>query len=159
MDFREFRSKQNSLTEKVEKVYSGKTVKDPPHVLVLRRTGIRIFPTGEKVALYTSNKLDMTFSVPYNTQGGSVVAVSEEVLVESNVRVMDQLQHIVDKNEMKEVRFRNGATTRVDTTTAKFVLQLHAQLTPDNQKKLSSMVNKTPENLAQVSAFAFKNLQ
>jgi hypothetical protein len=161
MKFSEFREKNRTLSEKISKS-SGKTVKDPPHVLILRRTGIRIFPTGEKVALYTTNKLDMTFSVPYNTmeKGIQNVSVNEELLSESsNQRVLYQLQKIVDDNEIKDVKFNNNSTTRVNVTTAKSILQLHSQLNPSNQIKLSKMLNTNPENLAQVSDFAFKNLK
>lgn len=38
---------------------------DPPFVLVLKRKSIRMFPSGLKVALYHSEKLNKFFSVPY----------------------------------------------------------------------------------------------
>lgn len=40
----------------------------PPAMLVLQRRGIREFPNGQKIALYTNQKYGLTFSVPY---GGS----------------------------------------------------------------------------------------
>ena len=38
---------------------------DPPMMLVLKRKGVRIFPDGQRVALYVHEKLGITFSVPY----------------------------------------------------------------------------------------------
>lgn len=37
-----------------------------PQMLILRRTGIRIFPDGRRVAVYTNSKLGLVFSVPYD---------------------------------------------------------------------------------------------
>ena len=61
MKFRDLRSKINE----------SKRLRDesiPAPMLVLRRRGIRIFPDGKHVALYTNDKYNLTFTVPY---GGS----------------------------------------------------------------------------------------
>lgn len=39
----------------------------PAPMLVLRRRGIRIFPDGRKVALYTNDKYNLVFTVPYGS--------------------------------------------------------------------------------------------
>lgn len=39
---------------------------DPPPVILLKRTGIRVFPNGQRVAVYVNQKLGLTFSVPYD---------------------------------------------------------------------------------------------
>lgn len=39
---------------------------DPPPVIMLKRSGVRIFPDGRRVAVYTNSKLDLVFSVPYD---------------------------------------------------------------------------------------------
>lgn len=41
----------------------------PPAVLLLKRQAIRQFPNGQRVALYTDNKLNLTFTVPYDATG------------------------------------------------------------------------------------------
>lgn len=46
---------------------------DPPPMLVLKRIGIRIFPDGRRVALYTDAKLGLTFSIPYDENFGSAI--------------------------------------------------------------------------------------
>lgn len=154
MLFEELRKKYETPYER-ESLSEG--LNDPPPVLVLRRTGVRDFPTGERVALYYNSKLKLTFSVPYGSKKG-VVSVGEERNLFEN-RVIQQLQKIVQKNEIRDVKFKNGAKTRVNVTTATNLLDLHNQMTPGNKEKLSQLINSSPESLAKASAFAFKNLQ
>ena len=154
MLFEELRKKYEAPYER-ESLSEG--LKDPPLVLVLRRTGVRDFPTGERVALYYNSKLKLTFSVPYGSKKG-VVSVGEERNLFEN-RVIQQLQKIAQSNEISDVKFKNGATTRVNVVTAKNVLDLHDQMNPGNKNKLSKLINASPASLAKVSAFAFKNLQ
>ena len=60
---------------------------DPPMILLLRRKAIRLFPNGERVALYHSDKLGLDVSIPYSTnkhdKGVSGTAVAEETFFES----------------------------------------------------------------------------
>ena len=147
------------LREKYKAPYNrelNEGLNDPPPVLVLKRTGIRDFPTGERVALYYNPKLKLTFSVPYGRK--SIANVTAEQYINEG-QVLRQLRTVVARNEMKDVVFDNGGTTKVTTTVAKNILDLHDQLNPVNQKKLSSMLSSTPENLNKVSEFAFKNLR
>ena len=152
IDFSQLREKYNAPYERVE---LDEGLRDPPPVLVLRRTGVRDFPSGERVALYYNAKLKLTFSVPYGATK-TVTAVTEEYIVE---QVLKQLETIVRNNEMRDVKFINGSTSRVDTTTAKYVLELYNQMTLGNQRTLSKMISSNPESLSKVSAFAFKNLK
>ena len=39
---------------------------DPPAVMVMRRMSIRLFPNGQKIALYKIDKLDRWITVPYS---------------------------------------------------------------------------------------------
>lgn len=38
----------------------------PAAMLVLRRRGMRIFPDGSKVAMYTNDQYGLVFTIPYN---------------------------------------------------------------------------------------------
>lgn len=60
--------KFRELREKIEG-----TEMSPAPMLVLRRRGIRIFPDGRKVALYTNDKYNLVFTIPY---GGSQEEIS-----------------------------------------------------------------------------------
>lgn len=61
MKFRDLRTKLNENT-------SMRNEQIPAPMLVLRRKGIRIFPDGRQVALYTNDKYNLVFTVPF---GGS----------------------------------------------------------------------------------------
>jgi hypothetical protein len=64
MNFKQLRSKLNESN-----TLSNETI--PAPMLVLRRRGIRIFPDGRRIALYTNDKYNLIFTVPYggNTRG------------------------------------------------------------------------------------------
>jgi hypothetical protein len=60
---------------------------DLPVILILKRRSVRVFPDGQRVALYWSDKLKTYVSVPYNSVGvgfkaGNVANTSEEVQLE-----------------------------------------------------------------------------
>lgn len=57
MKFKDFRNKLNEASMSTEVI--------PAPMLVLRRRGVRIFPDGRKVALYTNDKYNLVFTVPY----------------------------------------------------------------------------------------------
>lgn len=61
MKFTDFRNKLNEAV-------SMRNEPIPAPMLVLRRKGIRIFPDGRQVALYTNDKYNLVFTVPF---GGS----------------------------------------------------------------------------------------
>jgi hypothetical protein len=64
MKFRDLRSK---LEEDVK--LKDETI--PAPMLVLRRRGIRIFPDGKHVALYTNDKYNLVFTIPYGGSAGN----------------------------------------------------------------------------------------
>jgi hypothetical protein len=74
MRFTELRSKLNE-----DKRLRDETI--PAPMLVLRRRGIRIFPDGKHVALYTNDKYNLVFTIPYggsadnSEQGAALVGV------------------------------------------------------------------------------------
>lgn len=158
MEFRDIREKM--VTEAKSK---GKT-QDPPAVIMLRRTGVRIFPSGEKVALYRNEKLNLTFSVPYTEKGyGSPVTANEEALNEDVItEEMTAVQRlaIINRNkEIGEVVFDNGAKAKVDATSAGAILRLLDQLTPANKQKATKTINGSLSGMSRIRDFAFKNLQ
>jgi hypothetical protein len=60
MKFRELRTKMNENI-----ALRDETI--PAPMLVLRRKGIRIFPDGKRVALYTNDKYNLVFTIPYGS--------------------------------------------------------------------------------------------
>ena len=49
---------------------------NPPAMLLLKRQAIRVFPNGQRVALYADNKYGLTFPVPYDVTGKGFNAVN-----------------------------------------------------------------------------------
>jgi len=64
MKFKELRSKLNE-----DRALRDETI--PAPMLVLRRRGIRIFPDGKHVALYTNDKYNLVFTIPYGGSAGN----------------------------------------------------------------------------------------
>ena len=56
---------QEEVVQEADEVKVIQKSVDPPPVLLLKRSGIRIFPDGRRVAVYTNSKLGLVFSVPY----------------------------------------------------------------------------------------------
>lgn len=71
-DFSEIRQSEEVLEEGLQ---------DPPMIVVLRRTAIRLFPGNQRVALYTNDRLGIEVSVPYEhgqIGGKKITAVMKE---------------------------------------------------------------------------------
>lgn len=126
-------------------------VREPPFMLLLKRTAIRLYPNGMKVAVYHSDKLNKDFAVPFvEDQAGPLQ--SEEHLEES---VMDTLHKIVAGKSAQSVKFATGETRKVDHYTASAITQIHKALNDDNKKKFADMVHKSPAHFEKASSFAF----
>jgi hypothetical protein len=67
MKFKELRGKLREASE-----LSKNTI--PAPMLVLRRQGIRVFPDGRHVALYTNDKYNLMFTVPFGVSAVSGTA-------------------------------------------------------------------------------------
>ena len=125
---------------------------EPPMVLLLRRKAVRMYPDGQKVALYHNKQLDKLFSVPY---GAEAVIQAEQVELQESV--MDTLHKIVKERQAQSVKFASGHSRKVDGYTASAITQVHKNLNDENKKKFSDLVHKSPEHFEKAAAFAFKH--
>lgn len=127
---------------------------NPPMMLVLKRKGIRAFPDGKRVALYTNDALGISFTVPYNSSGAEdlVGIQAEETIVEN----IDHIANIVKTKQAKNLKFADGSSAFVDGFTASAIHQLHKAVNDQNKIKIAKMVKQSPDHLAKVAAFAFK---
>jgi hypothetical protein len=125
---------------------------EPPVVLMLKRKAVRLYPDGQKVALYYNKQLDKLFSVPY---GLDSVVQAEEVQIEESV--MNTLHKIVKEKQAQPVKFASGHSRKVDGYTASAITQVHNALNDANKKKFSDLVHKSPEHFEKAAAFAFKH--
>ena len=60
--------------EQLDEANPGPT---PPYILLLKRTAIRLYPDGTKIALYRNKQLNKYFSVPYDTPVSSAIQAEE----------------------------------------------------------------------------------
>jgi hypothetical protein len=60
-----------------EQLDEANTDPTPPYVLLLKRTAIRLYPDGTKIALYYNKQLKKYFSVPYDTPVSSSIQAEE----------------------------------------------------------------------------------
>jgi hypothetical protein len=123
----------------------------PPQVLVLRRLGIRIFPDGNRVALYTNERTGVTFSVPYTARGivktGVPSVTSEEIVLEN----IEQLAE-VKEGEVKKVKVGDESID-VEHQTAMDILRLHSKLNNQNKQLMQKHI-KDPEQFKKIVQLA-----
>lgn len=129
---------------------------DPPAVLLMRRKAIRLFPNGERVALYYVDKINKYVTVPYLPAANWTNNVREENLEEN---VIHHLKNIVDNHTAKSIKFKDGKSMKVDVQTAHAVLKVHSALNDENKKKVADMAHKSKEHFGKVVDFAWKHLK
>jgi len=130
---------------------------EPPFILLLKRTAVRMYPNNVRVAIYYNQKLKKEFAIPFtmtnigNTQSEKV-EYTEQVIEEA---VMDTLHKIVAGKSAQSVKFATGETRKVDHFTASALTQVHKALNDENKKKFADMVHKSPAHFTKASDFAF----
>lgn len=126
------------------------TFNDPPMMLILKRRGVRIFPDGKRVALYQNDKLNLSFTIPYTSNGAEqeIVGVKEELEILESI---EQLA-LIEENTKKKMVVGNKPMD-VTHQTAMHILNLHSQLNDKNKKALEKHI-KDPKNFAQIAKFA-----
>ena len=129
------------------------TKKDPPAVLIMKRKAIRMFPNGQRIALYHVDKLDKYVTIPY-----SIVESTEnnysDYIEES---IVHHLNDIVSNHTAKSIKFKDGKSMKVDVQTANAVLNVHKALNDENKKKVEDMAHKSKDHFTRVVDFAWKH--
>lgn len=130
-----------------------------PQMLILRRTGIRIFPDGRRVALYVNDRHNLMFSVPYrkNAAPSDIPMVQSEEIehIEENI---EHIKNISRKGESKEIKFADGTNHKVDVETAKAIHLVHDALNDENKAKVAKMLSHSVGQFKKVANFAHKNV-
>lgn len=125
------------------------TFNDPPMMLILKRRGIRIFPDGKRVALYVNEKLGLSFTVPYSSNGPEqeLVGVAEEI-------VLEDIEQLAEVKEGETKKMKVGAETiNVGHQTAMNILNLHSKLNDQNKKQLQKHI-KDPDKFKRIAKLA-----
>ena len=136
----------------------------PPPMLVLRRRGIRIFPDGRRVALYTHQQLGLVFTIPYMGTGkGSLPGTtipgvqSEETIMETLDQVAKFAQQDNVTSQAKHFKFADGSKLKVSHGAAKAIHMVHGALNDENKKKFADMLN-TPKGFEKAAHFALSKV-
>jgi len=140
-----------SMPELGEGVQVHEHEKDPPVILVMRRKSIRMFPNGQKVAMYYVDKLDKYVTVPYNDLQWSPLSMKEDV----SYSVIHQLSTIILEG-VGTVKFEDGSYTKVDKETANSILTVYESLDKKNKQIIENMANESKQNFSKVIDFAWK---
>ena len=134
------------------------TFNDPPMMLILKRQGIRIFPDGKRVALYKSEKLGMSITVPYSSNGPEkeLAGVSEDI-IESLEQVSAYAQEEQPKAMAKHMKFADGSKLKVSHGAAKAIHMVHGALNDENKNKFAEML-KDPKGFTKAAHFALSKV-
>lgn len=144
---------------------SGTKLPDPPPMILLRRIAIRVFPNGQRVALYQNRRLNLDVSVPYfpgrlgnpsPTKEISLAQVKESV-ERLDETIIKKLEKIQKNSQPDNVVFSNGASVQVQPATAKKILDLYKKVNFDNRAKLTQFVSMTPKEFKKVVDFTAEN--
>jgi hypothetical protein len=135
----------------------------PPPMLVLKRTGIRIFPDGRRVAMYVNDKMGLTFTIPYRPTGTKTDdatvpgSVSEEIM-ESLEQVAAFAQQDNVTSHAKHMKFADGSKLKVSHGAAKAIHMVHGALNDENKKKFADMLT-TPKGFEKAAHFALSKVK
>jgi hypothetical protein len=138
---------------------------NPPPMLVLKRKGIRIFPDGRRVALYTNDKMGLVFTIPYQGSGTSTEVIpgvqSEETendIMESLEQVSAYAQQESPKAAAKHMKFADGSKLKVSHGAAKAIHMVHGALNDKNKKKFADMLTH-PKGFEKAAHFALSRVK
>lgn len=134
---------------------------DPPMMLILKRKGIRIFPDGKRVALYTNERLGLSFTIPYssNAPEQEIIGVQAE-----ETDIMENIDQVVSfatqenpKMTAKHMKFADGSKLKVSHGAAKAIHMVYDALNDDNKKKYSDMLT-SPKGFEKAAHFALSKV-
>ena len=129
---------------------------DPPMVVLLKRTAIRNYPNGQKIALYHNDQLNLDVSVPYfpHEFGKNNLAYGS---MHEDQTIWKKLGSIA-KGKPGDVVFPNGAVLKnVQPATAASISKLRDMINTYNKKRLADKVNSSPSDFNDVVKFVKAN--
>ena len=126
---------------------------------------IRVFPNGQRVALYQNRRLNLDVSVPYlpgrlgNPSPTKEVSLAQikESIQKLDETIIKRLQIITKSSQPQNVVFINGASVQVQPVTAKRILDLYKAVNFDNKQKLTQFVSTSPKEFKKVVDFTTDN--
>jgi hypothetical protein len=119
---------------KEEIVLDESLAKEPPFILILKRSAIRLLPGGMKVAVYHNEKLGKDFAIPF-TQDDAGTIQSEQIELDT------------------------GDIVELDEQTLDAFHAVYHSLNEENQQKFVDLIHISPETFEQAKEFALSKVQ
>ena len=94
-------------------------VSEPPFIILLKRTAVRLYPNGHRVATYTSDKLKREFAIPFVGREAGMVQSAEEYRIELNDGT------VIELDEETDIAFENVYEELDEENKEKFVLMMY----------------------------------
>lgn len=94
-------------------------VSEPPFIILLKRTAVRLYPNGLRVATYTSDKLKREFAIPFVGREAGMVQSAEEYRIELKDGT------IIELDEETDIAFENVYEELDEENKEKFVLMMY----------------------------------
>ena len=94
-------------------------VSEPPFIILLKRTAVRLYPNGLRVATYTSDKLKREFAIPFVGREAGMVQSAEEYRIELNDG------NVIELDEETDIAFENVYEELDEENKEKFVLMMY----------------------------------
>jgi hypothetical protein len=94
-------------------------VSEPPFIILLKRTAVRLYPNGLRVATYTSDKLKREFAIPFVGREAGMVQSAEEYRIELNDGT------VIELDEETDIAFENVYEELDEENKEKFVLMMY----------------------------------
>lgn len=121
---------KDDIKEEIEVIVEGNDMRDPPYVLLLKRTAIRLYPNNVRVAIYHNERLGKDFAIPFRD------GLSGEIQGESVIKL------------------DTGETVQLEEETMKAFEFVYSQLSEENQLKFVNLFHESPEKFKQAKEFA-----
>jgi len=103
-----------------------------------------------------------TLVVSKDTSNHSVYAryvPKDFIFDEVNDEFIDKLKFIYENNQSKTVEFENGDVLKVDTRTAKNILEVYDSLNSDNKKRVKELIEQDKIGFKKMADFAWKHIK
>lgn len=158
----------NNSFDVTDKEQISEALKDeiqPPPMLVLKRTGIRIFPDGRRVAMYKNDRLDLVFTIPYTPAVPTPMYTIPGMQAEETEEIMESLEQVAKyaseenpKSSTRHFKFADGTKMPVAHGAAKAIHMVHGALNDENKKKFADML-QNPKGFEKAANFALSKVK
>lgn len=128
---------------------------NPPAMLLLKRQAIRLFPNGQRVALYMDNKYGLTFPVPYDTSGAGFGAALNTVSSGpiGAAKTGGPIAGYVNE-EYVPVLLSTGEEISVEKKVLDKIYEVYNSLNEENKQKYSDMLLENTDTFTKAKDFA-----